>query len=834
MGELRIFGPPGCLAANTVLNIRRGKRNSGRDITIEKAYYKFNNWKIPPCYGSNYPWRGEHDAMILSLQENVIKYHKIAKIVHSGYKTLYEITTVNNRSLSATLEHPFKTEEGFTQLRFLQPGSIVFCRNLNASPNGRQKNKKRRVIYCARYHPHAFKHNQAGVNYGRITYAKVVYEANMNNMSPVEFVRIVRHNKLQASQLKYLDKDIVLHHKDHNQLNDSFGNLEITTKNTHDKLHGYFNIKNFGYFEPQKDTVKSIKNIGKGLTFDIVMDTPYHNYVAQGFIVHNTGKSTRLATEEIPNAVRKYGTDKVVVTSFTRTGAKEIATKKSFLTGRTIPVEPQHVGTLHALCYRQLGQPELMEKHISKWNEAYPDFAISGKDLGSLDEGGSDINVDGTAGDKLFSQYNIYRAKMIDERYWGSKVQRFAALWTDFKKQLGAMDFADLIETALRDLPYAPGHPDVIFVDEAQDFTRLQLSLVRSWGQMAKWIVLVGDDDQTIYGFAGATPDAFLNPPIDDKFKRSLEQSYRVPQAVLDQAMKIITQVKVREKKTYKARKENGKTVQGIVRTHKDESYKKPNFVIDEAKEYISQGKTVMFLASCSYMLEPLKAVLRKEGLPFWNQYRIKRGDWNPLQAGKEKTTARDVVVNFLGSGIDGKYWDIHQFVSWAKYLKVQEGGLIRKQGKAGLKALKQAIEEGQKGLHTSENVISQLLTPAAIQPAMDRNIDWLLHNFLAAKVDPMQYPVHVYKQFGKSAIENVPQITIGTIHSVKGGESDIVFLYPDISYKAFKEIGQLGDAKRDELYRLFYVGMTRAREELVIMKYANQKGRPYYVDLIK
>jgi superfamily I DNA/RNA helicase len=47
----------------------------------------------------------------------------------------------------------------------------------------------------------------------------------------------------------------------------------------------------------------------------------------------------------------------------------------------------------------------------------------------------------------------------------------------------------------------------------------------------------------------------------------------------------------------------------------------------------------------------------------------------------------------------------------------------------------------------------------------------------------------------------------------------------------------QLDDSKtkiqtQDELYRLFYVGMTRAKEELVLMKYSLQKGRPYYVDL--
>ncbi|HUX78338.1 MAG TPA: ATP-binding domain-containing protein, partial [Alphaproteobacteria bacterium] len=63
------------------------------------------------------------------------------------------------------------------------------------------------------------------------------------------------------------------------------------------------------------------------------------------------------------------------------------------------------------------------------------------------------------------------------------------------------------------------------------------------------------------------------------------------------------------------------------------------------------------------------------------------------------------------------------------------------------------------------------------------------------------------------------PPITIGTIHSVKGGEADVVYLYPDISVAAATErmIGA-GQESEDSLLRLFYVGMTRAYEELVLM----------------
>jgi ATP-dependent DNA helicase UvrD/PcrA len=545
-----------------------------------------------------------------------------------------------------------------------------------------------------------------------------------------------------------------------------------------------------------------------------------------------TGKTGRLATEEIPNAVNRFGSDKVVVTSFTRAGAREIATKRSAITGEAIHVDREHVGTLHALCFRRFGQPELAEKHIDKWNEEYPYNTLSPKAFDTLNEDGIGNDNGSQMGDVLMNKLCIYRAKMTDRKYWSQNVQRFDAQWTDFKNQINCVDFTDLIENAVKDLPYAPGQPDVIFVDEAQDFTRLQLSLVRRWGEEAQWIVLVGDDDQTIYGFAGATPDAFLNPPIDKKFKRILDQSYRVPASVLRMSERLIQQVSVREEKKYMPRKEDGETVEGSVERLK-ESYKTPNMAIEQAKQYWQEGKTVMFLASCSYMLNPLRHALREKGIPFWNPYRKTRGDWNPLRGGGTTNTSRDMIVNFVSSGMDEQYWDIHQFVSWAEHLKVQPGGLIRKNGNLGIKALKKAIKNGQEGLHTSRNVLGQILTPEAVHHAMDRDVEWLVDNIKIARQKALAYPIKVYQEFNESAIIDQPKIIIGTIHSVKGGEADCVFLYPDISFKTYKALHTNRQQTKDELYRLFYVGMTRTKEKLIVMDCARQKGSAYFVNLI-
>ena len=88
------------------------------------------------------------------------------------------------------------------------------------------------------------------------------------------------------------------------------------------------------------------------------------------------------------------------------------------------------------------------------------------------------------------------------------------------------LDFTDLIEVCLRDMTVAPGNPSVIFADEAQDLNPMQLSLVRKWGEQAEYFILAGDDDQTVFWFRGASPDAILDPDIPEDHKIILKQSY--------------------------------------------------------------------------------------------------------------------------------------------------------------------------------------------------------------------------------------------------------------------------------------------------------------------
>ncbi len=516
-----------------------------------------------------------------------------------------------------------------------------------------------------------------------------------------------------------------------------------------------------------------------------------------------------------------------MITSFTRAAAREIATKKSRETNLPIEVPEQNVGTMHSICFHALNQPKLMEVDlINEWNAEQPQLAITGQrsSFSSMDNAVDDTSLSTEQGDELLSKMNIYRNKILPDTMWPMSIRSFKKKWDDFKRENDAMDFTDLIETAVNDLPYAPSQPHVLFVDEAQDFTKLQLKLARNWGMEMEWIVLVGDDDQTIYHFTGADPFAFLLPPVPDNMKTVLKQSFRLPLSVMERANELIEKIEKREPKIFAPRKEKNSDKIAYGETNdRDFTYKMPEEIIEEASDYIADGKRVMLLASCSYMLKPAITILNSQGIPYSNEYRRNRADWNPLASRKTGVSAKDLLLSFLSSGSDSPYWNVVQFVNWAQFITTKgDAGLIRGKGKKAIKTLKEAINDSRPGLHSTRTVLTKIMEPDAIQPALDRNVDWFVDNLIASKRKTLEYPLKVTKKFGRSVLEKEPLLTIGTIHSVKGAEADVVYIVPDISWKAEREYDtQIG---RDSIHRVFYVGMTRAKEILNIGQPAASK----------
>ncbi len=297
-----IVGPAGCLAGDTVLPFRRGKRNSGRQITVEDAYHKFNG--IPRDgrrSGSKYLWDRSLPTQTLSVMDDgVVGYNEVREIVYTGEKETFTVTASNGKALTVSAEHPFRRPDGsYTPLSELVVGDTVMVRDMRAGTGRTVFSNNRRVVESVPFHPNAYDHwvgyesydDFVEYNYKRINYAVLLYEANLNRMPVEELIRILRHDPERAAKLEYVPKGTVIHHIDFDCTNDRLENLQALAKSEHDALHGQYNRKNMRYSTLVQATIESIVSAGVQKTYDLIMANPHRNYMAHEFAVHNTGKS---------------------------------------------------------------------------------------------------------------------------------------------------------------------------------------------------------------------------------------------------------------------------------------------------------------------------------------------------------------------------------------------------------------------------------------------------------------------------------------------------------------------------------------------------------------
>lgn len=524
-------------------------------------------------------------------------------------------------------------------------------------------------------------------------------------------------------------------------------------------------------------------------------------WVTTMFIEHRVigppgcGKTTWLSGQ-VWKAVDKHGPDCVLIASLTRAAAAEVV-------GRNLPISRDCVGTLHSHAFRSIGNPKMAQSRemLTLWNSEHPTLALSGGL--DLDDGMDALPTLGE-GDALMLDYSSLRARMVkDRKTWSIKVRAFATQWEDFKNQTGTIDFTDMIEHALLSTTCAPGNPQFIFCDEAQDLDRMQLALVRRWangGDVAR-LIIVGDPDQNLYEWRGTDATSFFEGEIPPENNMVLSQSYRVPTAVHALACKWIRRARSHRDAPYLPRDYPGT----VRRLDCPQSY--PGAMLKSLEANLAAGKTCMILSACGYMIVPILKILAAEGIPFHNPYRVKRSDWNPL-------SHTDRVLSYLSTdkeicGEDARMWTWDELHRWSTVVRAD--GIFTRGAKA-------RIKEMATNRATAKGVVD---TAGLFEGDGDNvevdSLEWLKKNLLPTAPKSIAYICQVGIKHGKARISQKPKVIIGTIHSVKGGEADVVYLFPNISRSAFEQWEAVGSKGYDAIVRQFYVAVTRAREELVI-----------------
>jgi len=522
-----------------------------------------------------------------------------------------------------------------------------------------------------------------------------------------------------------------------------------------------------------------------------------------------TGKTTYLV-DQAERAAEKYGCDNVRVVSMTQTASKAFSKKNSI-----IPAE--NVSTLHALAYRAIGRPGVFGKEeIERWNSENPGYVLSGV----FDP--VDGQVTKTFGDALLLDVEMARAKRTKLGY--AVARDFSDLYERFKSEIGKVDFTGMLEQALEEATFAPGKPEVLLVDEAQDLSTLELELVEKWASRCKALVLCGDADQSLYSWRGADPRVLL---VDGKEPFNIrKQSYRVPRIVQQKAYEIIQRSNTWSRAEYAPKRENGNegpVVEGEL-SWIPSYFDTPNVIINDVEVEVVDNplaEDAMVLAQCGYMLAPIAAELRSRGIGYFNPY---RHEWNPLaRGGSKKVTGADKVLAFSrlstpkdwktaltclsSKGSDGPL--LHGAKSKLELLAddASMADIVALLPKVLMEGAYELFDHGGSGKEAPKEAMSKFYA-ACTQAAKES----------------MNFAQCVYQRSGAKGVE-FPKVILGTIHSTKGGEAEHVYMSTELSPQSRKQKDANGWNGADSIWRTFYVGATRAKHRLVICGDSSTRG---------
>lgn len=458
----------------------------------------------------------------------------------------------------------------------------------------------------------------------------------------------------------------------------------------------------------------------------------------------------------------------------------------------------------------------------------------------------------------------LERAKKSDD--W--RLTKIAALYARYQtrlKEANALDFDDLIMLAVRLLQE---HPDVlekyrrryryIMVDEYQDTNRSQYLLVSLLAQGCRNLCVVGDDDQSIYRFRGATIENILS--FERQFENArvirLEQNYRSTRNILDAANHVIAHNEGRKGKTLWTQAGPGRPV-CLYRAadERDEA----NFIADAIASSVREGNPYSrhaVLYRINAQSQSLESALISASIPyrviggtrFFDRKEIKdviaylsilhnRSDALRLLRivnepkrgiGEATVAAAQEIASMLGIGLLEVFSTADQYAPLSRKASslMEFAGMMAQLSEAaqrlpidelidevtartGYRAMLEA--EGFSGVTRLEN-IEELKTTA--QRYLSESEQPSLGGFLEE--------VALYTDLDGYS-DGDDAVVLMTLHAAKGLEFAHVFI-PGMEEGLFPSSRSFNDPSQlEEERRLAYVGVTRAKESLTLLTAARR-----------
>ena len=474
--------------------------------------------------------------------------------------------------------------------------------------------------------------------------------------------------------------------------------------------------------------------------------------------------------------------------------------------------------------------------------------------------------------------------------------QIVADVYALYQKRLGqanALDFDDLI---MRSVEAIQRFPEVkqrlrsrfrhILVDEYQDTNHAQYVLIKELvgkdeeGIPAAELCVVGDADQSIYGFRGATIRNILQFELDYLSAETilLEQNYRSTQNILSAANAVIEQNRDRKAKNLWSQAGSGSFLVGYVA---ESEHDEAEFISGEIRKLANEGVSKFGDTAIFYRTNAqsrvFEEVFMRSGLPykvvggvrFYERREIKDFiAYLKVLANLEDEVSLRRIINVPKRGIGDRAIETIESVASSRNLSFWQAlNIVANSSELGgratmalsnfvsmILALNVLVEAHTKPSKILEAVLEQSGLLAELQNSTDPQDESRVENLQELVAVSMEYeerPIDELPEGSEISLagfleqvslvadsDEIPEgedhggvITLMTLHTAKGLEFPTVFLtgMEDGIFPHSRTLGEKDELEEER--RLAYVGLTRAQERLYLTRaeYRSAWGSPNY-----
>ncbi len=559
-----------------------------------------------------------------------------------------------------------------------------------------------------------------------------------------------------------------------------------------------------------------------------------------------SGKTTVL-TARIRNLIEEYSVNpaNILVITFTKAAANEMKSRFNNMMGRSTNVT---FGTFHAVFFMILRAAynysvDSIIKEDVRQNIIKQAIERSRLEPDDLNEMVSNITGEISRVKTETIDINAYYSASCPEE----EFRDIYKYYVKTLKKLGLIDFDDMLLychellTTRRDiLAKWQQKYQYILIDEFQDINKIQYDIIKLLAKPQDNLFIVGDDDQSIYGFRGSKPEIMLNFDKDypDTDKVILDTNYRSTGNIVSAAGKVIAHNKVRFAKNINTVNDPGDKVDIIEFNTQAEEYEK---IIDNIRKESASGgnysdNAVLFRTNSTAagfvrkLVEYSVPFVTRDGVPNVFEHWIardvitymniamgsrKRSDFLQIINRPKRYIGRDYLTDAEISfdNLEKYYEDKNWMIERVDRLKYDILAMASMSPYAMINYLRKGV--GYDG-YLDEYAQSHNMQVRELYDVMDELMEsarnFKTFNEWFAYID--EYGTKLRESY--AALDKQNAVILTTMHSSKGLEYPVVYII-DANEEITPHKKAVFVPEIEEERRMFYVAMTRAKRRLNI-----------------